>query len=64
MTDKKCFDCGKKLTWVPQAESLNSDQWDAIKAGDWFAECENATHPNGNCYFRETCTATTLKRKP
>lgn len=41
---------------------MNSDQWDAIKAGDYFAKCPDASHPNGNCYFRDSDGVMTLKR--
>ena len=59
---KRCFDCGKVLEWVGSGpEWMNSYQWDAEKAGDYFAKCEKATHPNGNCYFNETKTVDTLK---
>ncbi|MGI9351833.1 MAG: hypothetical protein ACR2O3_09740, partial [Rhizobiaceae bacterium] len=59
---KKCFDCGKELSWVPSSGCLNSDQWDAIKAGDFFAPCSEAEHPSGNCYFHDTRGVSTLKR--
>ena len=64
MSERKCFDCGKTLEWVgPGPSFLNSDQWEAEKAGDYFAPCENAVHKNGNCYFRDTPGVTTLKPK-
>lgn len=63
--DKKCFDCGKPLESTgPGPSCLNSDQWNAEKAGDYFAPCQEATHPNGNCYFRDTPGVPVLKRKP
>jgi len=62
---KKCFDCGKTLEWVGSGPGwMNRDQWDATKAGDYFAACENATHKNGNCYFNDTDGLQTLKVKP
>lgn len=62
---RKCFDCGKELEWVGSGPGwMNSDQWDATKAGDYFAPCSKATHPNGNCYFNDTHGVTSLKRKP
>ena len=65
MTDKRCFDCGKKLEWVGSGPSwMNSEQWDAEKAGDYFAECANARHQNGNCYFNDAQGVFTLKVKP
>lgn len=52
MTTNRCPQCGKELDWTGSGpEWMNSYQWDAVKAGDYFAECENPTHPNGNCYF-------------
>jgi len=64
MACKKCFDCGKALEWVgPGPGFLNREQWDALKAGDYFAPCERAEHTNGNCYFNDTDGVTTLKRK-
>lgn len=49
---KHCAECGKKLEGTGSGpEWMNPYQWDACKAGDYFAKCENATHPNGNCYF-------------
>lgn len=61
---KRCFDCGKVLSWTGSGPAmLNREQWDAIKAGDYFARCENATHPNGNCYFWDNVRGLeTLKR--
>jgi hypothetical protein len=52
MMNRQCKECGKELeTTGDGPEWMNSYQWDAVKAGDYFAECENPTHPNGNCYF-------------
>lgn len=61
----KCFDCGKELEWVGRGPGwMNSEQWDAVKAGDYFAKCDNASSmENGNCYFDETEGLNTLKRK-
>lgn len=61
---KKCFDCGRDLESTGEGPGwMNSDQWDAIKAGDYFANtCPSATHPNGNCYFWDTRGLKTLKR--
>lgn len=62
---KKCFDCGKKLEPVGGGPDwMNSEQWDAIKAGDYFAPCDQATNCNGNCYFNDTNGVTSLKRLP
>jgi hypothetical protein len=52
MSKHVCADCGKELEWVGSGPDwMNSYQWDAVKAGDYFAECDKATHKNGNCYF-------------
>jgi hypothetical protein len=60
---KECFDCGKPLEWTGSGLGyLNSDQWDAVKAGDYYRKCEYATHPNGNCYFWDTEGIISLKR--
>lgn len=62
---KRCFDCGKELEWTGSGPGwMNSEQWDATKAGDYFAKCEKASHPNGNCYFNDTKTVVTLKPLP
>lgn len=39
----KCPLCGKELEPVRQSANspLNSDQFDASKAGDWFCECSS-----------------------
>lgn len=41
----KCPKCDKRLTQVrrPSGSMLNSDQFDAVRAGDWFCDC----HTNG-----------------
>ena len=60
---KKCFDCGKELTWTGRGPGwMNSEQWEDTKAGDYFAKCDNAISLNGNCYFNETNGVNTLKR--
>lgn len=49
---RTCATCGKELDWVGSGpEWMNSEQWDAVKAGDYYAKCPEASHPNGNCYF-------------
>ena len=61
---KKCFDCGKQLESTGSGPSwMNPEQWDAAKAGDYFAPCHNASHPNGNCYFTDTLGVPVLKPK-
>jgi hypothetical protein len=65
MNDRKCFDCGRHLKCVGKGPGwMNSEQWDATKAGDFYAPCPDATHKNGNCYFWDTPTVNTLKRNP
>lgn len=61
---KLCFDCGRELKPIGSGPGwMNSDQWDAVRAGDYFGEtCQAAGHPNGNCYFWDTPTVTALKR--
>lgn len=50
-----CSVCAKPLKSTGSGpEWMNSEQWDASKAGDWFAPCDKATHPNGNCYFSKS----------
>jgi len=52
MMDRRCPKCGKEIEWTGSGpEWMNSYQWDAVKAGDYFAKCETPNHPNGNCYF-------------
>lgn len=64
MTEKTCFDCGKPLQWTGSGPGwMNSDQWDAVKAGDYFAKCERSRRENGNCYFRDTEGVSSLKRR-
>ena len=63
MIEKKCFDCGKALESTGSGPGwMNSEQWDAEKAGDYFSPCENATHKNGNCYFWCNGNGNTLKK--
>jgi hypothetical protein len=64
-TMKRCFDCGKTLESTGEGPGwMNSEQWDASKAGDYFATCDKASHENGNCYFNDTRGVETLKRLP
>ncbi len=52
--DKFCVKCGKELQSTGGGPGwMNAEQWDASKAGDYFAPCEDATNPNGNCYFKK-----------
>ena len=53
--DRICPKCSKKLEWTGNGPGwMNEEQWDASKAGDYFAACDQASHPNGNCYFWKT----------
>lgn len=58
--NKTCATCSKELDWVGSGpEWMNSEQWDAVKAGDYYAKCSEASHPNGNCYFWDRDKAST-----
>lgn len=49
-----CPDCGKQLQPVCQSNGsyLNSDQFDAVKAGDWYCEyCPGDRGKTGYRYF-------------
>ena len=62
---KTCFDCGKTLSWTGSGPGwMNREQWDAVKAGDYFAKCDTSTRGNGNCYFRDTPGLPVLRRLP
>lgn len=57
--DKRCFDCNKELTWTGNGPGwMNEEQWEASKAGDFYADCNG-----GRCYFWDTPGVSTLKRK-
>lgn len=58
----RCGKCDQQLEWVgPTPECLNRDQWDSMKAGEYFlparkcadAECPGRPHMNGNRYWGE-----------
>jgi hypothetical protein len=51
---KRCSDCGTKLVPVPQDTRLNEDQWDAVKAGDFYCSgtCTSGKAQSGKRYFR------------
>lgn len=60
-----CPKCGKPVESTGSGpEWLNSYQWDAIKAGDYFAKCDTPNHPNGNCYFWRRETGELYRREP
>ena len=48
-----CPTCGGQLERVPRSTNMNSDQWDAVKAGDWFCETcpDNDRGQTGLCYW-------------
>ncbi len=50
---KTCPTCGGKLNYVPKSGNMNSDQWDAVKAGDWFCKAcpDNGRGKTGYCYW-------------
>ena len=56
----ECPDCGASLTPVPQDTRLNEDQWDAVKAGDFYCsgECKSEAASSGRRYFRYRQLAT------
>lgn len=49
----KCPQCGGTLQRVPGSNWLNSDQYAAVKAGDWFCETcpDNGRGQSGLCYW-------------
>jgi hypothetical protein len=54
---KKCPKCGKELVEItyPFNSMLNEEQFDAVKAGDYYCEkCQASTLPNGCSYFWES----------
>jgi len=55
--DPNCPDCGTKLEKVVYDSSylLNFDQWDSIKAGDYYCpgECKGDRGKSGLRYFWE-----------
>lgn len=60
---KVCVDCKCELQSTGNGPGwMNSEQWDAVKAGDYFRPCPKASHENGNCYFWDTPGVPVLKR--
>lgn len=54
MSEMRCAKCGKAIETTGDGPGwMNEYQWDALKAGDYFAACDTPTHENGNCYFWE-----------
>ncbi len=59
----RCPKCNITLAWTGSGPGwMNSDQWGATKAGDYFiagpcgsgSACAGAPHANGNIYFWES----------
>lgn len=50
----KCPECSADLVSVPRDSMLNPDQWDAVKAGDYYCsgECRSDKARSGKLYFR------------
>jgi hypothetical protein len=57
-----CGECLRGLNWVGRGpDYLNGDQWDAVKAGEYFIpatdclreDCPGRRHDNGNRYWSE-----------
>lgn len=56
MTNPTCPQCGKALFEVPRhSRSLNDDQYESVKAGDWWcASCpDNGRGATGFCYWTD-----------
>jgi hypothetical protein len=52
--NKRCPQCGESLNAVTNNGPLNDDQFDAIKAGDWYCErCEDGSIRNGKKHWRD-----------
>lgn len=52
---KKCPQCKGPLEYVPMSRNLNSEQWDAVKAGDYYCEhCpDNGRGQSKLCYWMD-----------
>jgi hypothetical protein len=52
-TEPTCPECGKALRPVHYTGGyLNRDQWEAVRAGDWFCEsCKGTRSGSGYRYF-------------
>jgi hypothetical protein len=50
---KKCPQCEQPLDRVPASRNLNSEQWDAVKAGDYYCKScpDNGRGQTGLCYW-------------
>lgn len=47
-----CPRCDRPLKRVPKPSWMNSDQWDAVKAGDYFCEaCPSNDRGNGPFHY-------------
>lgn len=59
---KICFDCKGELESTGNGPGwMNSEQWDAVKAGDYFRRCDKAIS-GSKCYFWDTPGVPVLKR--
>ena len=50
MINLTCPECGKELNIVPSSKCLNPEQYDSVKAGDYF--CKNCKGNRGNTGYR------------
>lgn len=53
---KKCPTCCSPIERVPQSIWMNAEQWESVKAGDYFCkECpDNGRGASGLCYWFES----------
>lgn len=55
MTDYNCPDCDSKLHKVINDSAFNDEQFDSMKAGDYFCQqCEDPSTKTGFQYFKES----------
>ena len=60
-----CPKCGKQMETTGDGPYwMNEDQWDAVKAGDYFAPCDTPNHDNGNCYVWKRDSGEIYRRDP
>lgn len=49
---KTCPRCDKPLKAVPPSKWLNAEQWEAVKAGDYFCDsCPSNDRGNGRFHY-------------
>lgn len=47
-----CPECGKELNIVPGSKCLNPEQWDSVKAGDYYCtKCKGNRGKTGYRYY-------------